>query len=314
MPTATPIAYNPSLTAISGTTQIGVFSVGTPTSGFTGEPRWWNSPDLDLGYVIGIPVSDCDIPTPNIFETACFSFFRASANTDQAFLSLTNYLTGIPFSATSNARTWLVNNLGYYTNYPSPTGISINDYYEGGVVGYIFRPGEPRYVSGETHGIIVSTETYGTRTQDVAGTGYTWGCSGNITGLSETVGSGYTNQQTIINWEIANCPSSAITNTNFFFFATGLTNGGYTDWFVGSYNEYNTVFSGTGAMNLPNYYPGFWSDRGQIYATSYQISNDLYRVAAFDPDFPTYRPPGSFNNWKEGPLSVSLNVKPLRYF
>ena len=134
MATATPIAYNPSLSTISGTSQIGIFSVGTPTSGFTGEPRWWNSPDLDLGYVIGIPVSDCDIPTPTSGETACFSFFRASANTDQAFLSLTNYLTGISFTGTSNARSWLVNNLGYYTNYSASTP-SLNDYYQGGIVG-----------------------------------------------------------------------------------------------------------------------------------------------------------------------------------
>jgi hypothetical protein len=312
MATARPFAYNTG-SPITGTIQVGSLAVGTPTSGFTGNPKWWNGPDEDLGYIIAIPVSGNTQPTPISGVTASVGFYRCSANTDSAFLSLTNYLTGISFTGTSNARTWLINNLGYYTNYPS-SAITINDYYSGGVVGYIFKPGEPRYVSGQTHGIIVSTETYGTRVDGGGGTGYTWGCAGNITGLSEIVGSGYTNQQTIINWEIANCPASAITNTNFFFFATGLTNGGYTDWFVGSYNEYNTVFSGTGAMNLANYYPGPWSDRGQIYASSYQINNDIYRVAAFDPDFPTFRPPGSFNNWKEGPLSTSLNVKPLRYF
>jgi hypothetical protein len=75
-----------------------------------------------------------------------------------------------------------------------------------------------------------------------------------------------------------------------------------------------TVFSGTGALNLPNYYPGPWSDRTQVYASSWQQTDLLYRVAVFDPDFPTFRPPGGFNNWKDGPLSVSLNVKPLRYF
>jgi len=312
MPTSTPIAYNPSLTPISGTQQIGVFSVGTPTSGFTGEPRWWNSADLDLGYVIGIPVSDCDIPTPNSGETACFSFYRASANTDQAFLSLTNYLTGISFTGTSNARTWLVNNLGYYTNYPS-SALTLNDYYQGGIVGYFFQPGDVRYVSGETHGIIVSTETYGTRVQAGGGTGYTWGCSGNVTGLSETVGSGYTNQQTILNWINTNCASSAVTTTGFYF-VTGLTDGGYSDWYIGSFNEYNTVFSGTGAQNLPNYYPGVWSSEIQSYLSSTQITNSTFRFAVFDPDYPTYRPPGTFNGQKDGSLDSSLNVKPLRYF
>ena len=316
MPTATPIAYNPSLTAISGTTQIGVFSVGFPTSGFTGEPKWWNSPDLEPGYVIGIPVSANTQPTPVSGVTASLGFFRASANTDQAFLSLTNYLTGIPFSATSNARSWLVNNLGYYTNYPS-SGISVNDYYEGGVVGYIFQPGEPRYVSGETHGIIVSTETYGTISGDLlSGTGYTWGCDGAIAGLSETVGSGYTNQVTILNYLNTNCsPSSSAYTQSAFLFATGLTNGGYTDWYVGSFNEYNTVFSGTGALNLPNYYPSSFNAAGNAYMSSRQsdppfaVTNNF--AAVFGSEYPpAYRPPGSFAGLKSG----QLNVKPLRYF
>jgi hypothetical protein len=315
MATATPIAYNPSLSVISGTSQIGVFSVGTPTSGFTGNPRWWNSPDLDLGYVIGIPVPDCNVPTPNSGETACFSFYRASANTDQAFLSLTNYLTGISFTGTSNARSWLVNNLGYYTNYSASTP-SLNDYYQGGIVGYIFRPGEPRYVSGETHGIIVSTETYGTISGDLlSGTGYTWGCNGAIAGLSETVGSGYTNQVTILNYLNANCsPSSSAYTQSAFLFATGLTDGGYTDWYVGSFNEYNTVFSGTGALNLPNYYPSSFNATGNAYVSSRQsdvlpVTNNF--AAVFDSSYPpAYRPAGAFAGFKSG----QLNVKPLRYF
>jgi hypothetical protein len=309
MATATPIAYNPSLTAISGTTQIGVFSVGFPTSGFTGEPRWWNSPDLDLGYVIGIPVSDCNVPTPNSGETACFSFYRASANTDQAFLSLTNYLTGISFTGTSNARSWLVNNLGYYTNYPS-SAITLNDYYQGGIVGYIFQPGEPRYVSGETHGIIISTETYGTKTQEGGGTGYTWGCYGLVSGLSEVVGSGYTNQTTILNYLNTNCPS--FVNDSCFNLATGLTIGGYTDWFVGNRPEYYSVFSGTGANNLP-VYSGWSSDNDVVaYFTSTQPTSDNYTAAIFQrSNPPTYHTNSTFSGLKE---SSTANVKVLRYF
>lgn len=315
MATSTPIAYNPSLSAISGCTQIGVFSVGTPISGFTGSPRWWNSPDFDLGYVIGIPVPDGDVPTPNSGETAFFSFYRSSANTDSAFLSLTNFLTGQNFTGVTNARTWLVNNLGYYTNYPS-SALTVNDFYEGGVVGYIFVPGEPRYVSGETHGIIVSTETYGAINNAFLGTGYTWGCDGAIAGLSETVGSGYTNQVTILNYLNANCsPSSSAYTSSGFLFTTGLTDGGYTDWFVGSFNEYNTVFSGTGALNLPSYYPSVYDIIDAVYLSSRQSDppfDDTNNFAAvfFGNNPPTYRPPGSFAGFK----STQLNLKPLRYF
>ena len=157
MPTAIPIAYNPSLSPISGTTQVGVFATGFPTSGFTGEPRWWNSADSDPGYIVGYPVADGNVPTPNSGETAYVTFYRASARTDNAFISLANYITGLNFPSTSNARTWLVNNIGCYTDYPS-SGISVNDFYQGGIVGYIFQPGQPRYVSGETHGIIIDVK------------------------------------------------------------------------------------------------------------------------------------------------------------
>ena len=262
--------------------------------------------------MIGIPVSDCNIPTPNSGETACFSFYRSSALTDNSFIELTNFLTGQSFTGATAARTYLENILGYYTSYPK-TPLAVNDFYQGGVIGYIFQPGEPRYVSGETHGIIVSTETYGTRVQAGGGTGYTWGCSGNVTGLSETVGSGYTNQELILDWINTNCVSSAVTSTGFYL-ATGLTDNGYSDWYIGSFNEYNTVFSGTGAQNLPNYYPGPWSDTGQSYLSSTEITSSTFRFAVFDPNYATYRPPGTFNGQKDGSLNSSINVKPLRYF
>jgi hypothetical protein len=316
MATATPIAYNPSLTAISGTTQIGVFSVGTPISGFTGEPRWWNSPDLDLGYIIGVPSPDCNITTANSGETACFSFYRTSATTDQSFIELSNIITGIPFTSVTNAQTYMVNYLGYYTNYPS-SAITLNDYYQGGIIGYIFQPGEPRYVSGETHGIIVSTKTYGTRAGDIlAGTGYTWGCDGVVTGLSEVIGSGYTNQVNIINYLNANCsPSNSAYTQSAFLFATGLTDNGYNDWYIGSFNEYNAVFSGTGALNLPAYTPNSWSPTANAYISSRQsdapFASTNNVAAIFDSLFPpAYRPAGTFAGLK----SLMLNVKPLRYF
>ena len=42
---ARPFAYNPSLNQIDGTIQVGSLAVGTPTSGFTNNPQFWNGPD-----------------------------------------------------------------------------------------------------------------------------------------------------------------------------------------------------------------------------------------------------------------------------
>jgi hypothetical protein len=63
MATASPFAYNTEGT-IPGTQQVGFLSIGTPTSGFTNNPQYWNGPDEELGYVIAVPVSGNTQPTP----------------------------------------------------------------------------------------------------------------------------------------------------------------------------------------------------------------------------------------------------------
>ena len=315
MPTAIPIAYNPSLSPISGTTQVGVFATGFPVTGFTGEPRWWNSADSDPGYIVGYPVADGNVPTPNSGETAYVTFYRASARTDNAFISLANYITGLNFPTPSSARSWLVNNIGCYTDYPS-SGISVNDFYQGGIVGYIFVPGQPRYVSGETHGIIIDINNFGTQMQNGdpgIGPNYQWGCSGSTTGSTTIIGSGLTAQQIICADQTARCPTYFTGCC--FYFATGYTLGGYTDWFVGNFDEYSAVFSGTGnpSFNLPNY--SGWSEDNnvQAYYSSEQFSTTNFWGAirtSTAPNYNTY-PPSKFGALK---TASTANVKLLRYF
>jgi hypothetical protein len=65
MATARPFAYNPPPNAvIAGTEQVGSLAIGTPTSGFTNNPQFWNGPDEELGYVIAKPISGNTQPTP----------------------------------------------------------------------------------------------------------------------------------------------------------------------------------------------------------------------------------------------------------
>jgi hypothetical protein len=63
MATANSFAYNTGA-VINGTIQVGNLSVGTPTSGFTSTPQFWNGPNEDLGYVIARSVSGNTQPTP----------------------------------------------------------------------------------------------------------------------------------------------------------------------------------------------------------------------------------------------------------
>ncbi len=116
MATARPFAYNNGST-IAGTEQIGNLSIGTPTSGFTNSPQYWNGPDEELGYVIAQSVSGNTQPTPLSGVTASVGFFRSPLLTQNSFVDYTNSIFNQNFSAGTQAKTWLNNN-GYWTSYP----------------------------------------------------------------------------------------------------------------------------------------------------------------------------------------------------
>jgi hypothetical protein len=130
MATSRPFAYNTG-SDIAGTTQVGTLAVGTPTSGFTNSPQFWEGPDEDLGYVIAVPVSGNTQPTPVSGVTASIGFFRTNDFTDNSFIGLAQYVAneyGTPqiFSNGNDASTWLTAN-GYWnswvftTSTPTPT-------------------------------------------------------------------------------------------------------------------------------------------------------------------------------------------------
>ena len=121
MAIARPFAYNPSLTPIDGTTQVGDLAVGVPTSGFTNSPQFWNGPDEELGYVIAVPVSGNTQPTPISGVTASLKFFRTSGFTDNSFINLSEYVSGKfstpqTFTGATEASTWLTTN-GFWNSY-----------------------------------------------------------------------------------------------------------------------------------------------------------------------------------------------------
>jgi len=77
MATARPFAYNPTLTPISGTEQVGDLAIGFPTSGFVSTGlQWWNGPDEELGYVVCKPIPLDNQPTPvpgdNLFLSSTY--------------------------------------------------------------------------------------------------------------------------------------------------------------------------------------------------------------------------------------------------
>jgi cell division septation protein DedD len=118
--TARPFAFNPGPN-ISGTIQVGDLSVGTPTSGFTSSPQFWNGPDEELGYVIAIPVSGNTQPTQISGVTASVGFFRTDGFNDGEFIQLAETVSNEfgnrqSFSTALDASVWLTNN-GFWNSF-----------------------------------------------------------------------------------------------------------------------------------------------------------------------------------------------------
>ena len=125
MATSRPFAYNTGST-ITGTTQIGSLAVGTPSSGFTGNPKWWNGPDEDLGYVICRPNTNGNQPNPDNVP-AYIRFSRSKLKTDQSFINLVNSVFKQTFTTTSQCTSYLTTN-NYWTSYVSlvTSGLILN--------------------------------------------------------------------------------------------------------------------------------------------------------------------------------------------
>ena len=126
MATARPFAYNPPPnSSIAGTDQVGSLAVGTPTSGFTLSPRFWNGPDEDLGYVVAHDTPSGNQPNP-LSVPAYLGFWRTPNFTDESFISLAEYVSGKngtpqSFTSTTQASTWLTTN-GFWNSYTGPLG------------------------------------------------------------------------------------------------------------------------------------------------------------------------------------------------
>jgi hypothetical protein len=122
---STPIAYNTG-SSIVGTTQVGNLAVGTTSQDYSsniGGVRWWNGPEENLGYVIGIPVSGGNQPTSVFGVDASVGFYRSDAKTDNSFNSLVNNIFSQSFSNASSASAWLTSN-GYWNTYSSSAASS----------------------------------------------------------------------------------------------------------------------------------------------------------------------------------------------
>jgi hypothetical protein len=183
-----PFSYNTGA-PIAGTIQVGSLAVGTPTSGFTTNPQFWNGPDEELGYVIAVPVSGNTQPTPlfsgnlilsttykggdinlsNSNQTALQQFgYQQSVlgqtlinNVDKVMFSVQSNVcpgAGNPFFQSIGVGTTSMNYSTQYGAYPGndtqSVGFSMdgNFYFDGSIV----QSGLPTWTSGNTIDVAVN--------------------------------------------------------------------------------------------------------------------------------------------------------------
>ena len=146
--------------------------------------------------------------------------------------SFTSSLTSLIQGTTYYVRAYATNAKGTaYGNTVSLTTTSalyVGQSYQGGKIAYIFAPGDNGYISGQTHGLIVTTSNQSN--------GSPWGCSGTfINGTSTNLGSGSANTISIVN----GC-GSLNTAARICY---NLSSGGYTDWYLPSRDELSRLYA-----------------------------------------------------------------------
>jgi hypothetical protein len=139
--------------------------------------------------------------------------------------------------------------------------LSVGSFWQGGVISYIFQPGDIGYVANQTHGIIVAPVNQSTSAQ--------WGCRGiNIAPTYDYTGAGPGNTQVIVN------------NCNIGGFAAKLCFDlilyGYSDWHLPSTEEFWWVGKNITIINqclLNN--GGTLLNQNTLYWTSKQATNNF---------------------------------------
>jgi hypothetical protein len=156
--------------------------------------------------------------------------------------------------------------------------LKIGDVYQGGKVAYIFKPADPDYVLGQTHGLIAAkadmSQSAGRRWYN--GTYTATGATGTA------LGTGSANTDTIIAVQGATATSYAAG------WARAYRGGGYSDWYLPSKDELNKLFLRQAVIGGfgPHYY---WSsseyDAATAWAKAFDLSSPAYAYSKNGPSY-----------------------------
>lgn len=185
-------------------------------------------------------------------------------------------------------RSTTFSNNKYYTfpNYIIKDSIAshnpvLGDFYAGGYVFHIFKPGEGGYVSGETHGLVCAVTDLGR---------FTWGTSGLTVSTQDSIGSGLTNTNAIV----ATCGTNNAASKCLDYAAYG-----YCDWYLPSIVELDSMHDHLNHTSCGFKGEKYWSSSGTGLPNSTQAKCILF---------------GSQGNILSQPKSSAYYVRPIRKF
>ena len=110
--------------------------------------------------------------------------------------------------------------------------LKVGDFKDGGIVGYIFQEGDPGYVAGEEHGLIVALVE---QSKPWSAGGFT-----NVTGTSGNLGTGAANTAAIL---------ASSGGDNAANYCKNYVSGDYDDWFLPSATELVKIWINREAVN-----------------------------------------------------------------